>query len=254
MSDEGSSDLNARAKITPTKVEPTVRAEGMTDAERMARVREAKFAKQRAEAAAAAAHTVTAPDASADRQPEASPSRGENSNDRVGEMPAPRRPDPELAQQVSRADVVDQDHLDALGPGFVRIPFGQRSARLAAPSRPGYHRHRFNDDGERVARALAAGYKVVNVNGKPDRRVVGTSARGDGQYGVLMEIPLVWYEEDMRLSQKPADDIEATIRRGEVAVGDGSKRYVPLEPGTNRPMIDMRDEVQRGGVVPPAGG
>ena len=131
---------------------------------------------------------------------------------------------------VADESTLIEEHVSALGPGFVRTPFGQRSMRLAAPRREGFHRHWFNDTPGRLARAFAAGYKVVNnSDGKPIKQVVSVSARGDGEIGVLMEIPIAWFLEDQAAQKRVADELEATIRRGEVAASDGSHRYVPRE-------------------------
>lgn len=146
----------------------------------------------------------------------------------ASEAPAPspeRIPNPDLASEVAL-----QEHIDALGPGFVRTPFGQRQARLSAQKREGFHRHWVNDVPGRVKMFQEAGWKVVHEKGQPlNDLVVGINARGEGQKAVLMEIPLQWYLEDMAARQRAADEIEQTIRRNEVAATDGSHRYTPKE-------------------------
>jgi hypothetical protein len=223
MSD--TNDLNQRPKIIPKKVEPAARGR---DAE-----------------AVAQAMAAAAPQPADTQRPPAD----------VGEHPpAPEAPPPRPDIHPADLRAMEEDrrataeelagHIEAFGPGFVRRPFAERQMKLSAPRRPGFHRHWFNDEPGRIAHMKERGYKVVTENGKPITRTVGVSARGEGQTGYLMEIPLQWYEEDQRLSQKAADEIEATIRRGEMAVGDGRNRYVP------RDGVDMRVERQNSPLVP----
>ncbi len=120
------------------------------------------------------------------------------------------------------------------------------NCRSIAPSRPGFHRHWFNERPGRIAQAMAGGYKMVHENGKPIERVVGSNARGEGQTAFLMEIPEQWHLENMRASQQAADEVEATIRRNERAATDGSHRYIPREGQGEA----MRTEVERPRVAP----
>lgn len=140
-------------------------------------------------------------------------------------VPAPARVD--AVRKATDAEI--QAHLEEFGPGFVRKPFAEREMRLTAPQRPGFHRHWFNDEPGRIVAMQERGYKIVSVDGKPMKRVVGVSARGDGQVGILMEIPIQWWLEDQRAQQKTADETEATIRRNEIAASDGSNRYIPRD-------------------------
>lgn len=220
-------DLNARPKIIPKKVEaPTARAR---DAEAVAQ-------------AMAAADTPAQP-APMMVQPETL----QRPQD-VGEQPAPMAMHPAdvAAQDVSRKATADElaEHIKEFGAGFVRKPFAERQMRLNAPRRAGFHRHWFNDTPGRVAHMKERGYKIVTERGVPITVMGSVSAQGTGLLQYLMEIPLQWFEQDQRESQKAADEIEATIRRGEMAVGDGRNRYVP------RDGVDMRTERQNSPLVP----
>jgi hypothetical protein len=141
--------------------------------------------------------------------------------------PASVRPDERAARKATDAEI--EAHIEDFGPGFVRKPFAERQARLSAPQRPGFHRHWFNDQPGRIVEMQERGYKIVTADGKPIKRTVGISARGDGETGILMEIPIQWWLDDMRQQQRSADETEATIRRNEVAAGDGSNRYIPRD-------------------------
>lgn len=226
MSD--TSDINQRPKVIPKKVEPTT-------------------ARQRdAEAVAQAMVTAESP-AAAPAPMMVNPESLQRPQD-VGEQPAPMpmHPADVAAQDVTRRATADElaQHIEAFGPGFVRKPFAERQMRLHAPHRPGFHRHFINDIPGRVAHMQERGYKIVTEGGKPIKKVVSVAANGTGLDGYLMEIPIQWFEEDQRQSQKAADEIEATIRRGEVAVGDGRNRYIP------RDGVDMRIERQNSPLVP----
>lgn len=114
-----------------------------------------------------------------------------------------------------------------------RRPFGSHNQKLAYESRSGFHRHWFNEDPGRIDQALAAGYThVEDKEGKKVARVVGTNPAGGPLMGYLMEIPEEWYQEDMVAGQKKVDELDASIRRGDIAGEVGSDgRYVPKDRG-----------------------
>lgn len=117
-----------------------------------------------------------------------------------------------------------------------RRGFGAQAQKLAYPERAGFHRHWFNDEPERVATARNAGYTpVVGDDGVPVARVVDKTT---GMKAYLHEIPEAWYKADLAASQKRADDIDASIRKGnapgpggEVAGVDGQKFYGGIKIG-----------------------
>jgi hypothetical protein len=120
-----------------------------------------------------------------------------------------------------------------------RVPLGGAQLKLTAPQREGYHRHFFNDDGNRIQDAKAAGYSFVKekVKGKnvDTKRLVGTKESGNAMNAYLMEIPLEFYKEDQALKQRPIDEIDAAIMGGLTKGADGAdegKFYTPDEGST----------------------
>lgn len=196
-----------------------------------------------------------------------------------------RTPDPELTSDILRqakatpedeaafvqgisADADDpvEQHLKEIGEdtehplqqrairraAFERIPFGTRSFRLTAPQRKGFQRHWFTNKPGRINRALRAGWKHVkdDIDGKPMNRVSGTydTDTKDGQKSYLMEMPQEWFDADQRQTLNSVAEIEQTIRRGEVAIGDG--KYVPRDPATGNMLVRMDVERQGSALAP----
>jgi hypothetical protein len=121
----------------------------------------------------------------------------------------------------------------------VRKPFGAQTQKLTYPSRPGFHRHWFNDTPGRIAKALEAGYKhVQDRDGRNVARVVGVSQAGGGQTAFLMEIPEQYWREDQAIKDRARDELDAKIRRGVVA------GHIPNQDGAYLPTN------QAGGVGP----
>ncbi len=112
----------------------------------------------------------------------------------------------------------------------VRKPFGSINQKLAYADRAGYHRHFFNDAGNRIHDASAAGYSHVKnaEDGRNVERVVGTAEGGTPLVAYLMETPEEWYKADMAAQQAEIDAKEDTMRRG----ADnqlGANGYVPQQ-------------------------
>ncbi|GAA4478325.1 hypothetical protein [Gluconacetobacter asukensis] len=123
-----------------------------------------------------------------------------------------------------------------------RRPFGLREQKLAYPDREGYHRHWFNDEPGRIARAGDAGYKqVLDESGKPVSMTVGVARGGGAQIAYLMEIPAEWYREDMAAQESGHRELMEQIREGRVPGGptgaDRQAQYVPRDVG-----ISIREE------------
>ncbi len=119
---------------------------------------------------------------------------------------------------------------DAPATRPVRKPFGALEQKLNYPSRPGFHRHWFNDQPGRVQRAQEAGYDhVKGDDGKNVSRIVGSAEGGGPLHGYLMEIPEEWYKADMASQQEQVDAKEAAMRRGDMDKKDGDGRYVPAQ-------------------------
>ncbi|WP_342626915.1 hypothetical protein AAC691_11045 [Nguyenibacter vanlangensis] len=123
-----------------------------------------------------------------------------------------------------------------------RRPFGLREQKLAYPDREGYHRHWFNDEPGRIARAQDAGYaQVMDDSGKPVCMTVGVARGGGPLIAYLMEVPVEWYREDMAAQEAGHQDLMAQIREGRVPGGptgaDRNAQYVPRDMG-----ISIREE------------
>lgn len=118
-----------------------------------------------------------------------------------------------------------------------RIPFGKQAQRLAYPTRDGFVGYWFNDDNDRLERAIQAGWEFVRdrKTGKPVSRPVGK--RGDGTPGGMlayrMEIPKELYDQDFADAQKRVDDIMGPIAAGRHGAKDGDNRYVPQHTPIN---------------------
>ena len=130
-----------------------------------------------------------------------------------------------LGQTVS-AQAVDS----GLAARPVRKPFGALDQKLAYAARPGFHRHWFNDVGNRIARAQEAGYEhVKGDDGRNVSKIVGTLEGGGAMTAFIMEIPEEWYQADMKAQQELITDKENQIRRGELESKQGDGRYVPSQ-------------------------
>ena len=117
-----------------------------------------------------------------------------------------------------------------------RVPLGSMKTKLDYPSRPGYVRRWFNDQGNRLYDAGRAGYEFVEETNegrtiKVSRRV-GTHDDGQPLMAYLMEIRQEFYDEDQAIKQKVVDDIDAAIRSGEpreTGAAEPGKFYTPAE-------------------------
>jgi hypothetical protein len=119
-----------------------------------------------------------------------------------------------------------------------RRPFGMHAMKLAAEIRPGFHRHWFNDKGDRIREATDAGYThVLNEAGKPIEKIVNSHNSGGlgSTRAFLMEIPEEWWIEDQVTEQEHIDQFETEIRRGNV--GDDS---MPGKDGRYLKKADIR--------------
>ena len=121
----------------------------------------------------------------------------------------------------------------------MRKPFdGAMSQKLALPKRNGYHRHWFNDVAGRIDEALASGWAhVMNPrDGKPLKRVVGSGRDGKAQDAYAMELPEVFWQEEMDARHKVASDRIEAIKKnpfqskpGQATPQDKGKFYDPTE-------------------------
>lgn len=150
---------------------------------------------------------------------------------RRGRPPAAEAPAPAAPVAVSGVVVADAP-TDAPVAPRVRKPFGARTQKLDNSERLGYHRHWFNDKGNRIRDAQEAGYSfVLDHAGKKMTHIVGVAeAGGGGITAYRMEIPLEWYDEDQRKKVAAGEEKMNQIKHGIVA------GVVPGEDGAYRPV------------------
>jgi len=146
--------------------------------------------------------------------------------DELQERRGPGRPPKYITENTQAAPI----ETTAPRPRSNRKPFGTLEQTMAYESRPGFHRHWFNDVKDRISRAQEAGYEhVTNKEGKNVQMVVGTAEGGGALQAFLMEIPEEWYKEDMAAQQKIVDDREALIKKGQSESQAGDGRYIPAQ-------------------------
>lgn len=111
-----------------------------------------------------------------------------------------------------------------------RIPFGTPKigfTRYGEDVNDGYQYRVVNDnwlhDPDRVKRAEAAGYEIVNQ----ETPAVGTNKDGSTIKGVLMRIPKELYDEDQKAKLAQNDAVRSEIYRGKYQENPGDKRYIP---------------------------
>lgn len=168
---------------------------------------------------------------------------GGDFNDRVREGSLPngndRSADVELSEHAAAAPENDRAKLlaDIARIRQFRKPLGAYSQKLALEARPGYHRHWFNDVAGRIQEAEANGWAFVkDSDGHPINRCVGTGRDKGAMYAFAMELPLVFWQEDMDARHEAASaKIEALkaapfrSRPGEAQKADKGKFYDPSE-------------------------
>ena len=125
----------------------------------------------------------------------------------------------------------------------VRQPFGgAMQQKLALPKRTGYHRHWFNDVAGRIDEASASGWAhIINPrDGKPFRRVVGSGRDSKAIEAYAMELPEVFWQEEMdarnKLAMAKLDSIKKNpfaSKPGQAQESDKGKFYDPTE-GTGK--------------------
>lgn len=120
----------------------------------------------------------------------------------------------------------------------IRKPFGGAMAqKLALPPRIGYHRHWFNDVAGRIDEAKASGWShVKKEDGTPNKRAVGTGRDNNVLYAYAMELPEVFWQEEMAARHSVAKDKVDAIKAkpfraqaGQAQASDQGKFYNPVE-------------------------
>jgi hypothetical protein len=114
-----------------------------------------------------------------------------------------------------------------------RASVGGFARKLDAPTRPGFKRRWFNDEGNRLADAGELGYDHVTETGLktsgPGSRVsrrVGTKANGEPLHAFLMETPDELYAEGVAEKEAVARQVDEAITRGEGTI-DGQMSQIP---------------------------
>lgn len=160
---------------------------------------------------------------------------------RSGSMPIEQggSVDREVAESLAADAIDDADELQREIERIraTRKPIGAYSQKLALPKRLGYHRHWFNDTAGRVEEAEANGWSFIKGNdGKNISRCVGTGRDKGAMYAFAMEIPEVFWLEDMAArNQAATDKIEALKASpfrspaGAAQKSDSGKFYDPSE-------------------------
>jgi len=119
----------------------------------------------------------------------------------------------------------------------MRRPLGQHAQKLYLPVRHGYKRHWFNDEGGRIDDALTNGWAhVKDKDGKPYRRAVGRGRDQGVLYAYAMELPEVFWLEELAAKHKIAADKMDALKaapvrsqRGQSQRSDAGKFYSPVE-------------------------
>ena len=127
----------------------------------------------------------------------------------------------------------------------IRQPFGAFTLKLALPTRSGYHRHWFNDVAGRIDEATASGWShIMNPrDGKPLSRVVGTGRDNGVLKAYAMEIPEVFWQEEMDAKHRAAQEKIDSIKKnpfqaapGQAKASDKGKFYDPEEATGKGPL------------------
>lgn len=142
----------------------------------------------------------------------------------------------EPVEEISEAEQLRRDiervsNLHRTGQGA--------SQKLALPKRNGYHTHWFNDEGGRIDDALSNGWSHrLDREKRPTRRAVGTGRDKGVLYAFAMDIPEVFWLEDMAARNTVAgarmDALKAQpfmAKKGQAQSSDRGKFYDPSEMG-----------------------
>jgi hypothetical protein len=139
------------------------------------------------------------------------------------------RPDESLEDAIARVGAIRERN---------RKEWGEFSQKLALPKRNGYHTHWFNDVAGRIDEALASGWshRINPRDGRPFHRVVGSGRDGKPLEAYAMDLPLVFWQEEMDARHKLASDRIEAIKKapfqakpGQAQASDKGKFYDPTE-------------------------
>lgn len=162
-------------------------------------------------------------------------------------------------QEVAQAEIVaDPDGTPEQRAAYLeevarvrkmRKPFGATPQKLALPTRPGFHRHWFNDVAGRIDEAENNGWSKIKKDGQPVKRVVGTGRDNGALVAYAMEIPLQFWQEDVdarhQVAKERMDDVKkkmpAQASAGPVRAEDADKFYNPK--GGDRPSVSVSESL-----------
>lgn len=136
---------------------------------------------------------------------------------------------PPPPQQVHEQAEVMVDTPDGPVARRRRSSVGGHALKLDAPTRPGFKRRWFNDEGNRLADAHALGYDPVHDTsvqtsdvGSGISRLVGTKANGEPLRAYLMETPDELYAEGMAEKEARNRLVDDSIAAGRDSTGQMS--------------------------------
>jgi hypothetical protein len=106
--------------------------------------------------------------------------------------------------------------------GVNRKPLGSFSQKLAIAKRRGFHTHWFNDEGNRIAEALDAGWAHRLREGKPIKRAVGSGRDKGVLWAFAMDLPLFFWEQDLAVRHAFAESRMAALKASPAIDGAGN--------------------------------
>lgn len=123
-----------------------------------------------------------------------------------------------------------------------RLPLGIKRSKLAVHDKdPGYEYRWVNDEAGRLHDAETGGYEFVtdakvgqgdlgNRNASIGGRVSRIVGKGEGGHPItayLMRIKKEWYLADQKAKQRPLDEVDAALKRGQAKPVDNA--YIPAQ-------------------------
>lgn len=197
-------------------------------------------------------------DPQSDAAPAASPPNNavENSDEAKRKRGRPAKSAAEAAVDIASNMTVDAQpqENETLEQAIARIgalrdktrqEWGQFLQKLALPVRPGYHRHWFNDVAGRIDEAKASGWAHVKNprDGTPHKRAVGTGRDNNVLYAYAMELPDVFWQQEMdarhAIAKQKVEGIKKKIASavaGQAQASDQGKFYSPVEESGRDPV------------------